>query len=166
MNNQPAKNQIKHKNIWVLVIVLILMLGVVLLFYANKFNIQPEQVDLSKANVSQDGLPNEVYNYNGEVVKIEDNTIVIKAFRAANYLLADKELRVKVDDKTEFSKLVVPKSIPDLKPGQSGQYFERQPIKLSDIKVGDRVTVIALENIKDKTEFTAAIVEVHGQKNN
>lgn len=156
---------VKHKNIWLLVVILMLMLGVVLLFYANKF--KPgvdERVPFQQ--MSTDGLPKEVYNYNGEVIKIEDGVITIKALKGANYLLNSKELKVKVDDKTEFNKFVVPESISNLKPGQSGQYFERRSIKLSDIKIGDKVTVIALENIKDKTEFTAAIVEVHGQGSN
>ncbi len=154
---------IKHKNIWLLVVILMLMLGVVLLFYANRFKLSVDEKGPSQ-QISTDGTPKEVYNYNGEVVKIEDGIIIIKALKGANYLLSDKELKVKVDDKTEFNKFVVPESIPNLKPGQSGQYFERQPIELSDIQVGDKVTVIALENIKDKTEFTAAMVEVHGQQ--
>ncbi len=154
---------IKHKNIWLLLVILMLLLGIILLFYTYKFKTDNDEGKVL-LQVNSDGLPQKVYSYSGKVLEVGNNLLVIKALKGENYLLADKELQVKLNDKTQFNKLVIPKSIPDLKPGESGQYFKRQPVKLSEIKVGDKVTVIALENIKNKTEFTAAMVEVQGQK--
>ncbi len=157
----------KNKAIGWLVLAVIFLLSLGLLVYSYRINkrvTKQKTRQTAAVRLDSDGLPKEIYNYNGEVLKVDKGVITMMALKKANYLLKDKELKVKTNDKTKFVKLSVPQSIPDLKPGQSGQYFTRQSIKLNDIKVGDKVTVIALENIKNKTEFTAAIVEVYGSK--
>ena len=75
--------------------------------------------------------------------------------------MKDQTLQIHIDAQTKFKKIIVPKSLPKLKPGSSGSYYQRKDIRLSDIKVGDNITAIAIENIKNKTEFTAAQIEVH-----
>jgi len=117
--------------------------------------------DFEKADNQDDGLPDEIYAYIGTVTAVGENQIVINAPANGNYLLTDTELRVMVDNDTELVNLIIPKTLEGVKPGEAEEWFEKQEIKFDQIKAGDKVTVIAGENVKGKTEFKALRVEVN-----
>ena len=114
-----------------------------------------------KTDNQGDGLPHEIYSYMGTVAAVGENQITVTAPANNNYLLADTELKVMVDNETELVNLIIPKTLEGVKPGVSGEWFKKQQIKFDQIKVGDQVTVIAGENVKGKTEFKAIKVEVN-----
>jgi len=165
VNNLPTKMK-KPKNwnsVWVFVIILLLLVGVVAVIYFVNIKEEIDEISNPAVGVHDDGLPNEIYAYSGEIVMIENNILKINISKSDNYTLSDKELMVTVNENTKYRKFIVPDSIPELTPGESGSYYERVDITLADIKIGNQVTIIADENIKNKTEFNAAIIEVHGE---
>jgi len=120
-----------------------------------------EKNAFEKTDSQDDGLPDEIYAYIGTVTAVGENQLVINAPANGNYLLTDTELKVIVDEETELANLIIPQTLEGVKPGVSGEWFKRQEIKFDQIKAGDRVTVIAGENIKHKTVFKAIKVEVN-----
>lgn len=169
-NNEEKKSATKiakpknWKNIWVFIIILLLLVAGIVTLYL--FNIKTDENNLNAPTIvvnNNDGLPNEIYAYNGKVIELNDNNIKIVANKNENYLLGDKELIVDVDTNTKYRKFIVPAEIPELAAGETGSYYKRVDIDFNQIKLNDQVTVIAGENIKNKTEFTAMVVEVHNK---
>ena len=164
--NKTTGKQRQWGNPITLSAVLLLLIIVCGLFYAwyltKHINNYSSTNKIDKAALS-DGLPREVFAYTGTVQQIDTKQGIITVFapRAKNYLLRDQTLQIHIDGQTKFKKIIAPKNLPELKPGESGSYYQRREIKLSDIEVDNQVTAIALKNIKNKTEFTAAQIEVH-----
>ena len=123
--------------------------------------------NISTANIpnfhNSDGLPREIYAYSGKLIAKNNNTLKIALKKNDNYILLDEEITALINETTKFRKFVAPESIPELKSGETGNYYKRVDITLKDIKINDLITVIANENIKNKKEFTAAIVEIHNK---
>ena len=101
-------------------------------------------------------LPEEIYSISGKVTKIEGNKISLESsVMVSRFPLPEgKEIEqrifsVIVNDQTKISKI---------------EFFlpEEQPeiLSLSDIKVGDEISVNSEEDIKDKEEFVASEIQV------
>ena len=101
-------------------------------------------------------LPEEIYSISGKVTKIEGNKISLdSSVMVSRFPLPEgKEIEqrifsVIVNDQTKISKI---------------EFFlpEEQPeiLSLSDIKVGDEISVNSEEDIKDKEEFVASEIQL------
>lgn len=106
---------------------------------------------------AQPQVPNEVYSYVGEVTAVSNGQITVLAKKDLNLLAADATLTVKADANTQ----VIKRSIPRVLPADGGaNLFKQENISLSDIAVGNQVTVVSPTNIRGVTEFTASRIEV------
>lgn len=163
-NNLPHKKAPgKGSGFWIFVAALIILLVIVGVAYKlmskdEGFGVFNEE---NRAAENGDGLPNEFYSYVGEIVEIGENKIVIDAKASDNYLTKDSRFNVAVSEETRYTKLGMNEKEDRLKPGESGEMFSRVEASFDDFKVGDKVTVIAFENIKGKAEFTAKQVELN-----
>ncbi|HBT92652.1 MAG: hypothetical protein UV57_C0009G0018 [Parcubacteria group bacterium GW2011_GWD2_43_10] len=101
--------------------------------------------------------PNEVYSYVGEVKSVGNGQITVFAKKEMNLLAADATLTVKADANTQVIKRTIPRVLPE--EGGAG-LFKQENISVSDIAVGDQVTVVASTNLRGVTTFTASRIEV------
>ena len=108
-------------------------------------------------------LPKEIYSFSGKITKIEGNSIWVEAkIRVSRFPLSEgkefekKEMKVNLVNDTEILKIepIIPPSLPPEEP------VKKTPLKLSDLKVGDRITVISKEDIKGKTEILADEIQL------
>ncbi len=169
-NNLPAKTKTPKnwKNIGALMILLfllaiIIIIGATYYIYKNYTTTDNDSTANISSFHSSDGLPRKIYAYSGKLIEKNNDSLKIALKKDDNYILSNKEITVIIDKNTKFRKFIAPKSIPELKPGDTGSYYERVDITLKDIKLNDLITVIANENVKNKTKFTAAIIEAHNK---
>lgn len=151
------------KNFWPVVIALIVLLIIVGVAYNLMIKEPAEEVanvNSQAGQVKDDGLPDEFFSYVGTIIEIGKDKIIISVSANGNYLSQDSEFRVRVDEETDYIKVGIPKTLSGVEPGESGELFERVKISKDDLEAGDRVVVIADENIKGKPEFRAMKVEV------
>ena len=108
-------------------------------------------------------LPKEIHSFSGKITKIEGNSIWVEAqIRVSQFPLPEgkefeeKEMKVNLVNDTEILKVepVIPPPLPPEEP------VKKTPLKLSDLKVGDQITVISKENIKGKTEILADEIQL------
>lgn len=101
-------------------------------------------------------LPEEVHSYTGTITEIKKDYLIIKALADKNYLLKDQLMMVKIDEATEITGLLIPKTI--------GSQSETATIKSTkidktELKIGQNITVSSQENIKNKISFTPDKIE-------
>ena len=130
-------------------------------YYWGKQQVQNNTNSLGNANESTPAaipLPpasDEIYNYSGEITTIEGQIIDLGITTTNDQGVITKTLKVTTNDQTSFIKRgagYIP--LP-------GQEIPTEEISLTDLKVGDNITVTAEENIKDKLEFTATKVQLN-----
>ncbi len=148
---------------WGLVIVLLIMVAIIaIIYYANNIIFQTElgvPVIENKPVAESDGLPKEFFSYTGKILALANDQVVIKAVIGENYLKEDKTVTAKIDETTEIVKLTVNQKPGGWQAGESGEIYKKSILALADLNVGDKITVIALTNVKNKTELTAAKIE-------
>lgn len=103
-------------------------------------------------------VPNEVFSYVGEVTAVGNGQITVLAKKENNLLEEDTTLTIKADANTQVIKRNIPKILPES--GSGSGLFSQENIALSDIKVGDQVTVVSPTNVRGVTSFTASRIEV------
>lgn len=133
---------------------------------------EAEIMKLNKAlDIFSPPQPAEIFSVFGEIKAIEDNGISLEINSLTERRLPipgeeqKKELRkVIVNDETQIIKIdfnSIARPVPP-KPGEP--FTPPQPkeirLKITDLKIGDRVNVTALENIKVKTEFVASKIQL------
>lgn len=113
-------------------------------------------------------LPEDIRSISGTIKAIEGSVISLEINSLTERILPipgkepKKEIRkVAVGDKTELVKVDFSVPLPPPTPGGPAPVFPETKIKLSDLKAGDRVTVIAEENIKTKQEFTGSKIQLY-----
>ena len=104
-------------------------------------------------------LPEKVQSYVGVIIEKGEGSFKIKAPAERNYLAQDKEILVKVNGQTEYTKTILPAVLP-ADTGEAAALIKTEKIAFADLKAGDNATVAAAENIKDKDEFIAESVQV------
>ena len=106
--------------------------------------------------------PKQIFSYQGEVTTIGNNQLTVLAQPAFNSLAQDTALTVTIADATKIERLqIIPGSATLPKSGRPlPPKFKHAPLSLSDIKIGDTVIASSGEDIKNKTEFAAARIEV------
>ncbi|MEK7146817.1 MAG: hypothetical protein AAB772_01015 [Patescibacteria group bacterium] len=110
-------------------------------------------------------LPDEIFSVSGEIKAIENNVISLEIVSLTErfvFAVAPKmetrKITVAKDAKiTKFDPFILPEI--DKKTGEM-KPFKQEVIKFSDLKIGDRITATAKENIKTKMEFEAAEIQL------
>lgn len=105
-------------------------------------------------------LPSVLYNLNGVIKRIEQGAIVLEAnvpaVNQAGEPISQKEIKkALLTPETKFTRLHIEK---DEQNGQ--QSIKQATIALGDLKLGDKIEVIANRDIKDALEFEAKQVRV------
>lgn len=146
--------------------------------------------EAARKAVEETGLflpePEEIFVLSGEIAKIENGILVVKADSLTMSPLdkeGPSERRVKVISNTRLTKLVAKSEEERLAEEEAFEKvfaegiesmeggvepllppspYKEEKINLSDLKTGERITVEAGENIKDKEEFEALTVRVQG----
>jgi len=114
-------------------------------------------------------MPNEVFLTSGEIKSIDKDIITLEINSLQERMLPGvtpkKEIKkVIVSSETEiikidFSALINPSKSKGLPSGP-----QEIKIKLSDLKVGDKISVTAMENIKNKESFNASKIVTQDNK--
>jgi len=155
-----ASSGTTKKTIIVVVVVVVLAIAAYIYFSPGGSDVGPGGQPASPTGEAQaptpSPTPNEVYSYVGEVTAVGNGQITVLAKKELNLLEADATLTVKADANTQ----VIRRTIPRVLPEEGGEgLFKQDNISLSDISVGDQVTVVSATNIRGQTEFTASRVE-------
>lgn len=136
----------------IIAIILIIAVGIVcyiLGFTAGKKSMEQTVAQYKKVIDYHFAVPEEVFAISGEITEIQDNVLSVKTIVQDPYLLPEewetKIIKVVVDDETKLTKF----------DADTGEEIE---INISDLKVGDQLDASAVEDIKDKTEFTAEYI--------
>jgi len=112
--------------------------------------------------------PAEIFSVSGEVKSITGNTLSLEIISPSERALPGTELKketrtVTVAPTTKLSRFN-PLAIPTIDPKTKLPVTPKaESIRLSDLKVGDRVIVSAKENIKEKQAFEASEVQLQTQ---
>lgn len=162
----------------ILILALIITGGAVILFLSLFFKPEPAVnfnetiVNLninSNKNVNtvavnsniNDNLPAKIYHINGVIKRIEEDRMFVDAV-----ILTGKTLRPDKEGKTEIIEVIIK---PDVKITEltfiakdGGKSYSPNvvAIKLSDLKIGDRVEVLSSSNIKGQDSFTATSIQL------
>ena len=117
--------------------------------------------------------PEEIFSVSGEIKEVKDKILTLETTFYPVNPLEESKTEIKTVEITEATELVkqVQKSPEELEIEEEAfrETMEENPeaeissplpyeeftISFSDLKVGDKITVEAEENIKEKTEFTA-----------
>ncbi len=159
----PPKKSGSKGLIIALVIIVVLAAAAYLVFGLGGSKVKPEGTNTNTPG-NQTGTtgnpaePAEIFSYVGTVEKVENGQIIVLAQKDKNLLAADASLTVKADANTRVIKRTIPKVLP--KEGSTAGLFKQEEIALSDIAVGNQVTVVSATNIKGVTSFTASRIEV------
>lgn len=104
-------------------------------------------------------MPEEVFGVNGEITKIQDNVLSIETTVQDPYKIPEewetKIVKVIIGEETRIIKL---DTDIEIMPGEEGD--KEIEISLNDLKVGDEIRAGSNENIKDKDEFTATVINL------
>lgn len=159
---QPAKKSGAMGLIIVVVVVVVLAAAAYFIFGSSSFKPGAKPgANVPAANQNETAkpsqVPNEVYSYVGTVEKVSNGQITVMAKKDLNLLDADATLTVKADANTQ----VIKRTIPRVLPAEGGAgLFKQEDVTISDIAVGDQVTVVSATNVRGITDFTASRIEV------
>ncbi len=112
-----------------------------------------------------DGLPSEIFAYQGIVKDIQNDRITLMASKKGNYLKEDTQLIVLLNENTKYYGFTIPQRIEGYKKGGvlDTNYFQRTEINKNNLHTDDTITVISFKNIKNKKEFYADKIEKHNR---
>ncbi len=149
----------KKAKIFILIIAIVAVIAaVVLAIFIAPPKIGPGKNQAGAGEITNVEIASEIYGFTGEIKEIKDNTLTLEA----TIPLADAQkeptkitLTALVTDQTKIIKLKFPTEIKDkTKP----VYPEETVMKLSNLKVGDKIDVAAINNLSEKiqnnTEFS------------
>ena len=120
-------------------------------FVLGKKSLEPTLAQYKKVIDYYNPILENTFGVSGEIAEIQDNALGLRTAIQNPYALPSewetKIIKIIVTDKTEVVKF-------DLKEMRGVK------ISLSDLKVGDQISVTAGENIEDKTEFEATTINL------
>ena len=120
-------------------------------FVLGKKSLEPTLAQYKKVIDYYNPILENTFGVSGEIAEIQDNALGLRTAIQNPYALPSewetKIIKIIVTDKTEVAKF-------DLKEMRGVK------ISLSDLKIGDQISVTANENIKDKTEFEATAIHL------
>ena len=164
------------KNIVTLVMVCLisLLIGFVFGQFSEKVFNQEDKVReelvwcKSEMEMLYPALPDEVYHFTGTVIEKEESFLVIEGqVQISQFPLPNQEqfevwnVKANLTDKTEIYQLEMTEELIIQEPTEEMiNPFQRKPLNLNDIKIGELVSIFSEENIKGKKEFTVSKVEL------
>jgi len=157
-NQDIVPLKLEKKNIYLvswLALIIVIAVATIAIAIVLKTYYKPEYLFVNYQQKNAKTLPDKVYSYTGTITKLEKDYLIIKALASKNYLLADQLLMVKIDDGTQISGLIIPKTIAQAQKTE----LKSNVLSQAELKVGQNVTVSSLENIKNKISFTADKIE-------
>ena len=155
------KNTIQKAPLWAKITASVVILALlILLFFWVEYLIQSPK-ETNNINLKEMGYQ-EIFSRIGTIKKIGPEKIVFIARPVFNSDLKEETIMTAIlSGETKYFSVQRPKIKPkDVKKGKSHSIFQRERIKLSDLKVGDRITIISSKNIWQKTEFLAKKIEL------
>lgn len=165
MPNMPSSSMPKAggaKGLIIAVVVVVLLAAVAwLIFGTGGSKPKPGQQATGPGAQGEEtsepsAVPNEVYSYVGEVTAVGNGQITVLAKKENNLLDKDTTLTVKADADTEVIRRNIPRVLPES--GGAG-LFTQENISISDLEVGNQVTVVSATNVRGVTNFTATRIE-------
>jgi len=135
-----------------IVIIVVILIIVAILASKDKPIKNSEQLPIDKEVVK------EIYGLAGNIEKIENNTLTIETFVPLSDLTQEAiktTLIMTVNDQTTISKVKIPTKITDK---TEPVYPEEIMLKLSDLKVGDKITISCTENIIENIKTDKSII--------
>lgn len=155
-----VKGEVKGGVFILIALAAVIVIAAFFVFNKNKAG-QPalNQPTANTGEADDNGFPSEFFSYSGAISDINQDSLTLVAPANGNYLTEDTEFKILFDASTKFVKVTANKIEEPLEEGPV-KLFERQPITIAEIKLGDQATVIAFENIKGKLEFLAKQIEV------
>ncbi|MCK4744905.1 hypothetical protein KAS41_02475 [Candidatus Parcubacteria bacterium] len=163
----------------ILILALIIIGGVIILFLSLFFEADPavnfndpvvdytnggnKNINTAANNNINDNLPVKIYHINGTIKRIEEDRMFVDAI-----VLTGKTLKPNQEGKTEIVEVVISTTVKITKltfvakEGTRGKIYTPNivDIKLSDLKIGDKVEVVSSSDIKGKDSFTAATIQL------
>jgi len=139
------------KNQIVLIILLVLICGFIIFWaISQKMSTSYEEAVITPTITPQTTpeTNKEIYSFPAVVsgVNIVGNFLTVKPEKEEK---EEKEIKIILSEETELTKLGLPSKLP-----KEGVFIPtKTKIKISDIKVGDKIFVKAKSNITGKTEF-------------
>lgn len=173
-----------QKSIFFILVIALVIVGAVVVVFLNFF-FKPEPVanfnePIVNLNINKNGnkninininttvnsntndnLPLKIYHINGAIKRIEEGRIFVDAI-----VLTGKTLRPDSEGKTEIIEVIIQPTVKITKltfiakEGGNSYAPNIEAIKLSDLKIGDKVEVISSSNIKGKDSFTATTIQL------
>lgn len=167
MQNMPEETS-RRKISPVIIVVAILVIAIIV-YVAIKLTTGssngPEAGQVNTIQPNQETqeaqMKEQVYSYTGVVTAVNGDTINVSASANKNASSRDKELTVHTDASTTLSRVTVSSTMGEnLTQEQLADLIKTEKITVSQVKLGDEVVVVAIENVANKNEFTASSVSV------
>lgn len=147
---------IKNKPLFIIVFVLALIVCFVLGTKVGKLLLSSKISEYEKMLDYYAPIPTELYSISGKILSIQDKIITLEATSPTERKIPGKEAtmvdyKVSVTDNTRINKTVV-----NINPEKT----KITNLKLSDLKVGDKVAVRTIENIVSTTNLTGDLINL------
>ncbi|HUV81430.1 MAG TPA: hypothetical protein VMW21_02920 [Patescibacteria group bacterium] len=120
----------------------------------------------SQLEVFYPSLPEEVFRLSGNVVQKQDESLTMEAYvRVSQFPLPEgKEsekqiINVKLSGETEIYRLEL--IVDPLLLEGAVEPFKKLALRFEDIKIGDLITVVSGENIKDRKEIMVKEIQIN-----
>ena len=148
--------------IFIIIIIAVIIGGFALVeYYAGRTGQKPI-TELAGPEPSRQEAPKQevkVIARTGIIDSISENIIEMTALANRNHLLEeDMSIKVRTKETTNYIKIIIPKIL--LEDDSQAQRFEREEIKLSDLKIGDQITAISDNDIRGLAEFEAKTIQI------
>lgn len=169
-----------QKSIFLILIIALIVVGAVIIVFLSFFFKPESAINFNKPivnlNINENGnkninstansnindnLPVKIYHINGTIKKIEEGRIFVDAI-----ILTGKTLRPNKEGKTEIIEVIVEPTVKITKltfvAKEDGKSYSPNvtAIKLSDLKIGDKIEVSSSSDIKGQDSFKAAAIQV------
>lgn len=162
INNKESK---KVHNNHIPIVLVSLASALIALFIGYHWGYYKSQKSLISAKNSANSQiieeENAITLYQGPVIEINGNKIVILAKVSTNGDVSEKPVNVTTNETTIFREIDV--SVPSLDPDEASNEqneSREQTISLNDIQIGDNIIAEATENILGKTNFESYLITV------
>lgn len=159
------------KNFFKILLVIVVLLFAAVLIFLN-FAPKGKRIDNNQSSnnqisitgpaqlkVEQKAQP--LFSYSGAIKEIGKDYLKIEASKERNPVLEKTIiLTVKIDDKTQFTKISPPADLLNPPAGAGPSLLKRATINFSDLKIDQDITAISEDDISGASEFTADRIEL------
>ena len=126
-----------------------------LLFYFYfSMRVTPQTATEENIEYTKSGLPipKNVHYYNGAVMEKGEDYFIVRVSSYNNYVTDDTELKIYIDERTEFAKLLIPKTF---RRGKMLPQTKEVASSKEEIREGQTIMVYSRGNIRREKEFEA-----------